>query len=307
MYKRNPSGFTSAETSSFLSSFALDGVNLGAFGNKNLINLSFLENQDFGYSVNLDFQNGNVSVYQNWEKWPQQKCDANGCEQLPQLTEKDVPSDEEFVRIGDEFFAKYGIDRSLYGTPKVDGSWRIMYARAMKENTETYIPDQYTVSYPLTFEGRKLYEEYGGYKGITLTVDVRTKRVTSMYGLEKQNLTSSVYTTPTQEDTFRKILKYGGRYETKPYGEQKTVEIPLGEPTLQYVHIYGEWKDGKSDEYYVPAYVFPVQNKPEGSYMQDAVIVPAVNDFATFTPMMDDNVVPIRPLPATTEASILTK
>jgi hypothetical protein len=124
-------------------------------------NLSFVEDQDFGYSVTIDFQNGNIGMYQNWTKWPQQKCDSNGCEELSKITEKDIPSDEEFIRIGDEFLAKYGIDRSLYGAPKVDGAWRIMYARAMKESQEAYIPDQYTVSYPLALEGKKLYEEYG--------------------------------------------------------------------------------------------------------------------------------------------------
>jgi hypothetical protein len=108
-----------------------------------------------------------------------------------------------------------------------------------------------------------------------------------MYGLEKQNLASSIYTTLTSEDTLRKMIQFGGRYETKPYGEQKTVELSLGEPTLEYVHVYSEWKDGKSDEYYVPAYVFPILEKPEGSYLQDAVIVPVVADFAKFVLMTD--------------------
>lgn len=302
VYKKNPSGFTSAETSSFLSNFAIDGINLSAFGNKNLSNLSFVEDQDFGYSVNLDFQNGNISIYQNWSKWPQIKCDANGCEQPPKITENDIPSEEDLIRIADTFLATYNINRSLYGSPKVDSSWRIMYARAEKENLERYIPEQYNVTYPIILDEKSVYEEYGGYKGITLTIDIRTKRVVGLYGLEKQNLMSSVYTNLISEDALRKMIPHGGRYETKPYGEQKTVEVRLGEPVIQYVHVYGEWKDGKSDEYYVPAYVFPVLDKPEGSYLRDSIIIPVVADFATFVPYTDTPIAV--PLPAVMEKAV---
>lgn len=302
VYKRNTLPFTSTETAWFLDGLALDGLNLASFENKSFSNLSFVEERDFWYSVNIDFQNGNVSFYQNWARWPQSKCDTNGCEQPAKLTKDDVPSDEDIIRIGDEFLLKYGIDRSLYGTPKIDSSWRIMYARALVNGAETTIPEQYTITYPILLEGKSLYEESGGYKWLTLSLDIRTKRVVSMYGLEKQNLSSSVYTTQTTEDTLRQILKYGGRYETKPYGEQKTVQISLGEPTFQYVHVYGEWKNGKSDEYYVPAYVFPVLNKPDGSYLQDSVIIPLVAEFAQFVPMTDTPVA--EPMPALMEKAI---
>ena len=287
VYRKNMVPFTSNETSSFLAGLSLDGINLRAFENSNVTNLSFSENRDFGYIVNMDFSVGNISIYQNWEKWPQPKCDANGCEQPVKLTEKDVPSDDEFTRIGDEFLAKYGIDRALYGTPKIDNSWRIMYARMMADNSEGYIPDQYTLTYPILLDSKKLYEEYGGYKGISLSIDIRTKKVVSMNGLEKQNLTSSLYSNLTDGALVEKMIPFGGRYETKAGENQKTVTVNLGEPTVEYIHIYGEWKDGKYDEYYVPAYVFPVLDKPEGSYLKDTVTIPLVADFAKFVPMTD--------------------
>lgn len=287
VYKRNALPFTSSETASFLAGLSLDGLNLASFENKNLSNLSFVEDREFGYSVNIDFQNGNVSFYQNWNRWPQVKCDTNGCEQPPKLTKDDVPSDEEILKVGDEFLSKYGIDRTLYGTPKIDSSWRIMYARAVAGGAEATIPEQYTITYPLLLDGKSLYEEYGGYKGLSLSFDIHTKKVVSMYGLEKQNLSSSEYTTSTDNALIEKMLPFGGRYESKPQENQKVVTIHLGEPVLQYVHLYGEWKDGKADEYYVPAYVFPVLDKPEGSYLQDTVIIPLVAEFAKFVPMTD--------------------
>lgn len=287
VYKKNPAPFAPSETQAFLQGLSLEGLNLQSFENTSITSLSFAEAKDYGYIVNIDFAAGSIGFYQNWMKWPQPKCGPNGCEQSVALTEKDVPSDEEFVRIGDTFLTQYGIDRSLYGAPKVDGSWRIMYALARSTNLESTIPDQYTLTYPLTLEWKKIYEEYGWYKGISLSIDIRTKRVTSLSGIEKQNITSSIYTTQTDEANILKMIPFGGRYESKANPDQKVVNLTLGEPTIEYVHIYGEWKDNKADEYYVPAYVFPVINKPEGSYIQDNVILPLVQDFATFVPLSE--------------------
>ena len=170
--------------------------------------MSFLEDKEFGYMVNIDFANGNISLSQNWQKWPQPKCDENGCAQTP-LTQNDIPSDEEFARITDAFLAQYGIQKTLYGKPQVDSAPRIMYARAIAAGETPFISDQYTVTYPLVIEGKDIYNEYGGLKGLSLTVDIRTKKVVGMYGLEKENRISSVYTNMTDTETMNKIIKSG--------------------------------------------------------------------------------------------------
>ena len=113
--------------------------------------MSFLEDKEFGYMVNIDFANGNISLSQNWQKWPQPKCDENGCAQTP-LTQNDIPSDEELARITDAFLAQYGIEKNLYGKPQVDSAPRIMYARAIAAGETPFISDQYTVTYPLVIE-----------------------------------------------------------------------------------------------------------------------------------------------------------
>ena len=164
-----------------------------------------------------------------------------------------------------------------------------MYARAIAAGETPFISDQYTVTYPLVIEGKDIYNEYGGLKGLSLTVDIRTKKVVGMYGLEKENRISSIYTNMTDTETMNKIIKHGGRYETRPYDGQKTVEVVLGEPTIQYVYAMGEWKDGKADEYYIPAYVFKVPTQ-DTMFGPTIIAVPLVKDFATFTAAQDGGV-----------------
>jgi hypothetical protein len=195
-----------------LSNFSLQNFDLSAFQNTQISNISFIENRDYGYSVNIDFSNLSLSLSENWTKWPQPKCDQNGCETQKPLTEKDALTDDEVARIGNTFLTKYGIDTSLYGKPKVTKNTMMLYARAESSpnpTLNTEIPEQYTLMYPLLLDGKEVYEEYGGYKGISMNIDTRTKLVRSMYGLEKQMLESSVYTTPTAKSTFENWMKYG--------------------------------------------------------------------------------------------------
>lgn len=114
--------------------------------------------------------------------------------------------------------------------------------------------------------------------------DIRNKRITSLYGLEKQNLQKTEYAPITDKSVIEKMLRNGGRYiytnQPADTSGRKVVDISLGEPKLTYIHIYGEWKNGRSEEYYVPAYVFPVLNPPtDAYYMQNQIIVPLVQEF----------------------------
>ncbi len=87
-----------------------------------------------------------------------------------------------------------------------------------------------------------------------------------MYGIEKSQLKKSPYENIKDKELINEMIKSGGRYITTDdtmNKDRKTVELMLDEPTLNYVTIYGEWKDGKTEEYYVPAYIFPVENPPK--------------------------------------------
>ena len=120
------------------------------------------------------------------------------------------------------------------------------------------------------------------YRGLTFNYDIRTKRITGMYGIEKADLKKSTYETIKKTDLIQEMIKNGGRYimnDTTINKDRKVVELILGEPSLNYVTIYGEWKDGKSEEYYVPAYIFPIENPPKEGFAPATIVIPLVEEF----------------------------
>lgn len=103
-----------------------------------------------------------------------------------------------------------------------------------------------------------------------------------MYGIEKSHLKKSPYEGITDVAVINEMIKSGGRYimtDDTVNKDRKVVELTLGEPALSYVTIYGEWKDGKSEEYYVPAYIFPVENPPKEGYAPSNIIIPLIEEF----------------------------
>jgi hypothetical protein len=180
------------------------------------------------------------------------------------------------VNLADEFIRKYNIDGSLYGNPIVNSEWRTDYMRQQEEGIEAYIPEVYTVTYPIKIDNKFIYEEFGGYKGMIFTIDIRNKKISNVTGLEKYNLISSEY--PTIDDSkIQTMIQSGGRNITTTSPNQESTKLNLSDPDLAYVRIYGEWKDGVSNDFLVPAYVFKVLDKPTDTYVSDTVIVPLVD------------------------------
>lgn len=282
VYRKESVPFNSSDTRAIVRNLAIRDIDTGAFENLGLSNLTLTEDRDYGYMLNIDFLNGTINMYQNYLKWPQPVCDQNGCTPLPKITESDIPADSVIIAEGQKFIQKYRIDMSAYGAPQVDSSWRIWYARSAEMGGEQMIPDMYTVTYPLLLDGKTIYQEGGSYKGLTLNYDIRTKRITGLYGIEKSTLNRSSYRTIQDLTLIQDMIKNGGRYintDTSANAGRKVVNITLGEPTLGYAHIFGEWKNGKTTEYLVPAYIFPVKNPPKEGYTPSTIVIPLVESF----------------------------
>ena len=282
VYKKSAVPFSASETNSLLRNLKIGGIDVSSFRELGVSNLTLTEDTEYGYMLNLDFVTGTISMYQNYQKWPQPVCDSTGCTTLPQLTESDIPSDATLIAASDAFITKYGIDKSIYGQPKIDSSWRIWYARSAEMGSEQMVPEVYTITYPILMDGKPVYEEGGMYRGLTLNYDVRNKRISNMYGIEKTKLEKSNYNTIQDTKLINDMIKSGGRYITTEGGippERKVVDVELSEPSMGYVHLFGEWKNGASEEYYVPAYIFAVENPPKEGFGQNTVIVPLVKEF----------------------------
>lgn len=282
VYKKDSTGFWLSETSSVIRNLRIDWLNSKSFDHAGISSINISEDRNFGYDIAIDFTHGSVNFSQNFAKWPQTSCDATGCETLRKLTEKDIPTDESIIDLADVFIRKYGIDRELYGVPMVSSEWKNEYKKQQSEWTDAYIPESYTVTYPIKIDNQYLYEESSGYRGIVFTIDIRNNRISNVTGIEKYNLIASKYQV-LDETKIQAMIQSGGRtiWETK--GSGVVTKITLADPVLGYIRIYGEWKDGISNDFFVPAYIFKVQNKPTDTYIPDTVTIPLVEGFSENT------------------------
>ena len=312
--KRIPSVVSADQAFAALQQLNLGLVNVGSFGNANLDQLTFSQNQDFGYTITIDLNNGTIGINQNYKKWPQTNCPPNGlCTQPQSLTLNDVPSDSVVTGITDTFLKDHAISTDLYGKPVVQNQWRSYLApqplgtQAMPA-MNVYIPDSVTVVYPLTLNGKSVYEQGGLPSGLTVTVDIRNSKVSGVSGLNVQNYQSSSYDAITEVQKILQIAEQGGQYGVINYGgvmssgpvplasggttsvknmpivqpniikppQNGVTEIDLGTPQMAYEKMYN-YQNGSSDELYVPAFVFPIINPPQNYYQQN-VIVPLIWD-----------------------------
>lgn len=164
VYKKTSMPFDSSDTAKIVKNLSLKEIDVTAFDRLGVSNITLAEDTEYGYMMNLDFINGTISMYQNYLKWPQPTCDQSGCVQPPKLTEKDIPEDAEIIQASRDFIEKYQIDISQYGTPLVDKTWRIWYARSAEMGQEQIVPDMYTVTYPFMLDDKVLYQEGGMYR-----------------------------------------------------------------------------------------------------------------------------------------------
>lgn len=280
VYKKNPISFTNQDTSTILKWLQMNWLDTGAFQNAGISNMNISEDREFGYNIGIDFVAWNINFSQNYSKWPQSKCGINGCEGLLKITKIDIPSNESLIKITDTFLVKYWINRSIYWIPRIiseSGPMTMQWA-----NTDEWwvIPEAITVTYPIALDSKDLYEEYGWFKWITLTVDIRTLRVNNVMGLEKYNLESSEYSRVSDQELNQMIRSWWRHIVWINENKWKNIVINLKDPIIGYVRISWDWKDGVSNDFFVPAYVFSVENKPKDAYIPDPIIIPIVEWFS---------------------------
>lgn len=270
-------GFVSRVVS--LLSFGL--IDLSALQNVQLQNISFVEDREYGYGAYVDVQQGTVSMYQNYEKWPQPdytQCKEGICNAL--RDPKELPADADVMAAVETFIQQYKISKDGYGTPRVVEPWRVGYEIALAQgSTSIYIPEQVQVVYPLMLENKEVYDESGNLYGLNVMVDAKTLRVTSVYNLVSKQFERSEYKGETDSRRILEVAQNGG-FRNYNYPDQqigKRVELKLGAPTMQMVNIYYSTDNYRTNsELYMPALVFPIQNWKEAGYWRQSVMVPLV-------------------------------
>jgi len=265
-----------------LSNFDFAGIKMNSFDNLKVNNLSFTEDKDKGLMINFDLKEGNVYIYENWEKWQIAERDACGanqdCWDKYRLKIEDVPADSELIKMADSFLSNHNIDINNYGEPQVDNNWRTYYDMAVSK-ADYYIQEQMTVIYPLLIEGSPVRDQSGNYTGLRVTVNLLHNQVSGLSGLMPYRYESSEYDLEKDSERIVALAEDGGWARNYYSQEQENiVKIELGTPELSYVQMY-RYQNNKSEELLVPALIFPVINKPEqGYYGGNFISVPLVKE-----------------------------
>jgi hypothetical protein len=269
-------------------------LNLSSFDSAQMQNISFAENKDFGYRVEINFSDASVSIYENWEKWKNLSTicgNDSKCYEDSKLKITDVPTDSELISIANGFLSDRGINTDFYSDPVVDNNWRRNYDLAVvKENA--WVPEQVQVKYPLLINNEEVYDQGGNSTGLVVNINIRHKRAGGVWGLRTNQFESSEYDAVTNFEDIKKIVEAGGLgyyIEPRDGTEEKTLELGTPERILTQQWTYSE---GQSSELFVPALKFPILNPPTEEYFwRKNIIIPLAKE------LIEKQLPTARPLP----------
>ncbi|MBX4197733.1 hypothetical protein KW782_00155 [Candidatus Parcubacteria bacterium] len=226
-------------------------VDMPSFSSVGLQNIQLFEDKPFGYSINVNFDEGNIYIAPDYRKWDVSQ------ERAP-LSASQLPADTDIITIAADFIKQHGIDVSTYGKPIIEN----------KTNEGNVI----NVTYPLILEDMDVYDESGNAYGLHVGVDLLLKRVVSVSDLTSQVYESSNY--PLETNAKKVISAATG--DSKSGTTTETLELKTPKRVLMRHFIYSN--KGVATELYVPALLFPIEQKKGIVQYQKNVVVPLIKD-----------------------------
>lgn len=276
VYKRNASR-KNVPFSAIGSSLNLGNIDLSSFDDLSLENVSFSQNKQYGYQLNVNLRESSVSIDAQWDQWPMGKCRTDACFQAERVKLTDIPTDDQLVAIAQDFVKNHAIDVTHYGEPEVDMQWKRDYDRATNK-VDAWIPDQIRVVYPLVIDGNEVSDQGGMPFGISVSVHIKSRRVMNVYGLMSRDYSKSDYAGVSDAKQITDYLAQLDNYAWMPEPEMrdvKTATVTLGEPVAGY-SVYYTYKDNVNQELLIPVLTFPVTNVAGGDpyFYRSTVMVP---------------------------------
>jgi len=248
-------------------------VDLNGVQNGKLQNINIVEDQEYGYMISVNFQEGQIAIYQNWNQWPQERENN--------LSLDDIPPDDKLINIAEKFIQAKGINLDNYGDPYVNDSWKEYAHRTVNpEGTaegEIYVPNSIPVIYPLVLDGKEVFDQGGNPSGISLNVDIRYKKVAGAWNIKTQDYQSSFYQTETNTKRILDIAQAGGINYHQYYQADESVDLELESPELIYITYY-KYINNQNEEMIIPALRFKVKDNEEIPYKLDNILVPLVKE-----------------------------
>ncbi len=262
---------TPSRVGGLASQFGLGLVDLQQLNDLQFESISLMEgNNRQGLRVNIDTRNGQISLHNELP------IDYYTSSFREPLRPQDVPDDQTLINTANGFIEKYNINLDQYGEPEVNSEFKNQL-ELVRTNPDYYTPEYATVVYPLTIREIPVYDQGGNQQGVQATIHIPTMQVTAVYGLALQQYDASAY--PIESNIQALITQKQEENNLPPEITANDVEVKLGTPELVYGFTYF-FNNGNEQQLYVPAYLFPVLEKPAGHpYYPSKVIIPLVQAF----------------------------
>ncbi len=264
----------------------LGGLNMGSFNGMNIDNIAFTQQTPFGYQMYVNLRDASVNIDANWEQWPQSKCQTDACWQAERVKIGELLADAELLSIAKTFASEHGIDLSIYGQPEVDNSWKREYERST-DKTNAYIPDIQRVVYPQLIDGQVVHDQSGIPAGLSISVNVKHKKVMNVYGIADRSYLKSGYKGVTDEAVIQKYVSNIDNYYVDPAAANdasgakiEKAKVVLGTPVVGYSTYY-RYAENKNEELLIPSLIFPVDHVEGGKdvyYYRTTIVVPLAQE-----------------------------
>ena len=284
VYKRAKSEYSNPSFLNFITNLGSDLIDLKKFNNSNtkVSYFSINEEKEFGYVLSFDSNSGGVSIYQNWQYWPQpaNDCRDEACFARYRFNYSDLISNEEAILIAENFLNDFGIDQSAYGKAVVNYNFHEIY-QASADKTSLYVPEETTIIFPILIEGKEVKDQGGQAYGLYVNINSRHKKVSGLNNLLPNRYEVSAYEAFNDAEEIKKIAEQGGlNFYKDPYAT-KEIQVYLGTPSLI---LSQQFQYGENYEYnrelFVPALSFPVLRLSEETqfFYKKNVVIPLIKD-----------------------------
>lgn len=252
-----------------IASLKINEFDLSALKDTTLTNLSLKENKENWFVVSLDFEWGYLSVYRNYSSSYYQNL--NNQAPIQRL------SDEEALKIANDFIEKYKINVSKFGTPYVENDQQAMYAKM--SSSMSYVNPYIQIVFPTQIDWKNVNERYGQNAWLRISISSQSKSIEWFSVKIDKFVKTDEAKIITDSSRIAKIIeKWGYEYENN-YISGYTVkyqDIKLTNARIEYVKV--DTYINSTSTYYAPALIFDtVKSENPDIYIQDKIIVPLID------------------------------
>ncbi len=282
VYKREIENNSARQVADRLSTTPNLPINLNNFSHKEVRHISINEEKDYGYSISLNLANNTLSIYSNWQKWPQpyKDCYDRECIENLKLGASDMLSENQLISIANNFVNDYEIDLGDYGLAQVSDE-TITRITNPKNNTEHNYPQEVFVVYPLIINNKETVDSYGKKEGIKVAINIRERKVSSVYNINYSRLVSSSYDLINNLENIEPLLYRGGLSpDIYRKNDLEEIEIKLNNPKIALVRTWIPSTDVSrgSAEIFIPSLVFPIKETPNQYFYRQQVVIPLTKE-----------------------------